>query len=339
MKAVAVLKKGEVAIVDIPPPSIAEYECLVKVQATGLCNGTDLKIIDDEFTETGVKYPVILGHESMGQVVEVGSEVESISVGDVFTDPVGRLDPDSPYKAMVGGMKEYSVVQDEKAMDRLGIDRRLYKGSRTRPVPASMPPEDAAILLTLKEAYSALKNFEFNEGMDVVVFGDGPVGLALTSFLHMGHAGWVACIGHHDERLNKILETSRPDLVLNSRWEDVAQTLGDRRVDLVIDAVGSTAVIKQGSHLLKPGGKVGVYGVLKRGHKTLSLADLRNNTAVHMLNWPHGEHDVHTDIVQMVLDGQLDPKGYWSHAMPAEEIERAVQMVRSREALKVILTF
>ena len=339
MKAVAVLRKGEVGVVDVPVPTIAEYECLVRVQACAFCNGTDLKIIDDQFTESGLSYPIILGHESVGEVVEVGSEVESIRSGDVFTNPIGRLEPGSPYKALVGEMKEYCVVQDRAAMEQLGMDRRLYAGAMTRPVPASMAPEDASILLTVKEAYSALKNFGFAEGMDVLVFGDGPVGLALTRFLRLGNAGWVACIGHHDDRLDWIRKRGQPDLVLNSQREDVAQEFADRRFDIVIDAVGSTDVIKQGSHLLKPGGKVGVYGVLKRNHSTMALSGLRNNTTLHMLNFPYQEHAVHDDILEMVREGAVDPRDYWSHALPADEIERAVQLVRSREAFKVVVTF
>jgi threonine dehydrogenase-like Zn-dependent dehydrogenase len=202
-----------------------------------------------------------------------------------------------------------------------------------------MPSEDATILLTLKEAYSALGNFGFAAGMDVVVFGDGPVGLALARFLRMGQAGWIGCVGHHDERLERIRAGGRPDLVLNSRRDDATQELADRRFDLVIDAVGSTAVIKQGSHLLKPGGKLGVYGVLKRHHATMNLSDLRNNTSLHMLNFPYGEHGVHDAVLEMVKEGTVDPGDYWSHALPAEEIERAIELVRSREAFKVVLTF
>jgi L-iditol 2-dehydrogenase len=339
VKAVAVLNKGELAVVDVPLPRIAEYECLVRVRACAFCNGTDLKIIDDTFTEAGLNYPLILGHESVGEVVEVGSEVESVHIGDVFTNPIGRLEPPSPYKALVGEMKEYCVVQDRAAMERLGVDLQLYSGAMTRPVPASMSPEDASILLTLKEAYSALRNFGFAEGMDVLVFGDGPVGLALTRFLRMRHAGWVACVGHHDERLDRIRETGQLHLAINSMRADVSREFGDRRFDLVIDAVGSTAVIEQGSHLLKPGGKVGVYGVLKRHHMTMNLRALRNNTSVHMLNFPYQEHAVHDDILEMVREGTVNPGDYWSHALPADEIERAVQLVRSREAFKVVLTF
>ena len=68
MKAVAAVAPGRVEIVEIPRPEVREYECLVKVRACGLCNGTDLKIIDNEVGTTPVEYPVILGHEGVGEV-------------------------------------------------------------------------------------------------------------------------------------------------------------------------------------------------------------------------------------------------------------------------------
>ena len=57
MKAVAAVAPGRVEVVEIPMPEIADYECLVKVRACGLCNGTDLKIIDDEVSTVPVRVP------------------------------------------------------------------------------------------------------------------------------------------------------------------------------------------------------------------------------------------------------------------------------------------
>ncbi|MGD2174326.1 MAG: zinc-binding dehydrogenase [Candidatus Brocadiaceae bacterium] len=339
MKAVASPAPGKVEVVDIPPPEIADYECLVKVHACGLCNGTDLKIVDDHLSDQRVNYPVIIGHEGVGEVVEVGEKVKYIRPGDLFTNPIGRLAPGTPYTAMYGGMKELAVVQDHRAMNELGVDRGLYTGSWTRKVPSDMSPVEAAVLLTLKETYSGITNLGFRAGMDVLVYGDGPVGLCLVTFLRMRGAGWLGCVGHWDHRLEHVREVARPDLTLNSRNDDVEEAIGDRRVDLVIDAVGSTSVIKQGSRLLRSGGKVGVYGVLKGQDAELSLLDLKNNTSVHMLNWPVGEHEIHEQMLRMVQAGLLDLRHYYTHTMPADDVEEAVRLVRSREALKVIVTF
>lgn len=91
--------------------------------------------------------------------------------------------------------------------------------------------------------------------------------------------------------------------------------------------------------MLKPGGKVGVYGVLKQKDSQISLLDLKNHTSVHILNFPYREHDYHDEIVQLILDGKVDPKDFYSHVMPADDAAKAVDMIGKREAWKIIFTF
>ncbi|MFP4380873.1 MAG: zinc-binding dehydrogenase [Candidatus Sumerlaeia bacterium] len=339
MKAVAVVEKGKVEVVDIPMPRPKEYECLVKVKASGLCNSTDLKIIQDEISTMKVPFPVILGHEGVGEVVEVGSKVKNIKVGDRFLNPSGRLEPETPFERMWGSMKEYSIVQDTAVMDEMGLDPKLKSGPATRQIPREISAEDGGVILCLKENYSAIPNFGFHQGMDVLIFGDGPVGLGLTKFLKMRGAGWVGCVGHHADRLEIIKQKGPADMVINSHETDVADAVGDRQFDLVIDAVGLTSIILQGSKMLKPGGKVGVYGVLKQKDSQISLLDLKNHTSVHILNFPYREHDYHDEIVQLILDGKVDPKDFYSHVMPADDAAKAVDMIGKREAWKIIFTF
>jgi L-iditol 2-dehydrogenase len=221
-------------------------------------------------------------------------------------------------------------------MEELGLGGQQYEGNLV--LPPEIDPIAGGVVLTLKECFSAVRNFGFQAGQSALVYGDGPVGLALVNFLRMAGAAWVGCVGHQPERLRWIAKRSQPDLMVNSREASVTERMADRRVDLAIDAVGSTAVIREASHLLKPGGKVAVFGVIKNKDATLSLLDLANHTSLHMLNWPYREHRAHGEIVELILRGTLDPKDYYSHVMPIGEAPRAVEMVRTRQALKVILS-
>jgi L-iditol 2-dehydrogenase len=335
MKAVAAVSRGKVEIVDIPMPEIQDYECLVKVRACGLCNGTDLKIIHDEVSTTPVDFPVILGHEGVGEVVQVGKKVKNIHVGEVYLNPHGRIRPGSPFKSMWANMVEYGVLSDYQVMYELGIGGPRYGGNLS--IPPEIDPVDGGVILTLKECFSAVRNLGFQPGQAALVYGDGPVGLALLNFLRMAGAAWTGCVGHQPRRLEWIGSHSQPDLLLNSHLESLPEKLGDRRLDLVIDAVGSTVIIRQASHLLKPGGKVGVVGVVKNTDANLSLLDLANNTSVHMLNWPYREHATHEEIVGLILHGKIKPRDYYSHVMAIQEAPRAVEMIETRQAFKVVL--
>jgi threonine dehydrogenase-like Zn-dependent dehydrogenase len=220
-------------------------------------------------------------------------------------------------------------------MEELGMESPGYGG--TLILPPEIDPRDGGVILTLKECFSAVRNLGFQKGQSALVYGDGPVGLALVNFLRMAGAAWIGCVGHQPKRLEWIARHSSPDMLLNSRVESVKDRLGDRRVHLAIDAVGSTAVIREASHLLAPGGKVGVVGVIRNTDARISLLELANHASVHMLNWPYREHATHEEIVGLVLRGSINPKHYYSHVLPIEEAPRAVAMVEAREAFKVVL--
>ena len=339
MKALAVTAVGKVEFVDLPMPEVRDYECLVKMTACGLCNGTDMKHIDGTLGNVQDQYPIILGHEAVGVVVEVGPQVENFRIGDVITDPAPAVD-DETYRPGCAGFCEYGVVQDLAEMRAHGVEKTAFRWLTDRAglVRVPMSPEDAAMLVTFKETYSAVRNFGVRPGMQVVVYGDGPNGLSLATFARMAGADWVGMVGHWDERLARAADVAKVDLAVNSKDEDVTAALGERRVDLVVDAVGSTSIVKQGFRVLKKLGKLGVFGVLKNTEPDLPIREIPNGASLQMLSWPVGANDVHDEVVRMVQHGDLRPSDFYSHVDGWENIEAAIQSVRSRDAFKVILT-
>ena len=114
--------------------------------------------------------------------------------------------------------------------------------------------------------------------------------------------------------------------------------MGERRFDVAIDAVGATAVIYQASALLKPYGVVGSMGVLKKNDLLINASRLKNNTSVHMLNFPFDEYGAAMDQnIDYIVSGKIDPADFYSHIVPIDEIHEAMELVRTKKALKVIL--
>ncbi len=336
MNAVAVTEPGKVEVVDIPTPTIvADYECLVRNLACGFCNSTDLKIIHGDLSDMTVEFPLILGHEGMGEVIEVGSKVKNLKVGDRILNPSGRLEPGTPFKSMWSNMKEYSIAQDLDVMRELGVDKAKQCFWSLHRVPADIDPIVGGLILTLNECCSGVRNFGVGPGTELLIYGDGPVGLGLATFARMLGASWVGVVGHHDDRLAHIAEFGGVDQTINSHETDVAEAV-NRKLDLVIDAVGSTAIILESARLLKSGGMVGIYGVLKKKYSSISLLDLPNHVRLHMLNFPYGAGEVHDEVVAMIRDDKLDPKPFYSHVLPLTEAEKAVELIENREAFKVI---
>jgi L-iditol 2-dehydrogenase len=339
MKAVAAISPGHVEVVDIPKPEFGDYECLVRTTACGFCNSTDMKIIDGHLHNFTVEFPLIFGHENVGQVVETGPKVKYIEEGDTYVNPSGRLMPGTRFHSMWTAMAEYAVVQDHKAMKEDGVDERLMSSKNARLIPKEFSPADGAVLLTIKENYSALNNFGMRKGMDVLVYGDGPVGFGLIKLLKVMGARYCACVGHRDDRLKRVSRLAGADTCVNSHNSNPVEVFEDRKFDIVIDGVGKSDVILEGAQMLKPGGRLGAYGVLDRSDATVNLLDLPNNILLHLLNFPFGEHDAHEEVLAMVAKGLVDPGDYYTHILDVSKAPEGVRMIREREAMKVIITF
>lgn len=351
MRAVAVMEPNKVQMVtDVPMPVIGDYQALVRVRACGICSSTDLKIVHHEHPESDFfkfVYPTILGHEAVGEIVELGSKVRHLNLGDRVVSPLpARIrDSNAKYTNSYGQMAEYLTATDIRAMkeDGVGGDGMFMRGEEidylTKVFPKEISFVDAAMMLTFKENYSALLNFGVKEGMDVLIFGDGSISMGLSLQLRSYNVNSVVVIGHHDDRLERIKKVSSPDILINSHNEDPEEVLKGRKFDLVIDAVGKTEIIKQGARFLKPGGKVCVYGVLPQGKSTIDLYDLPNNVSVHIMSYPYREHRTHDTIVKMMLDGTLKASDFYDAVMPVEQCAEAIAKLERREVFKVILTW
>ena len=343
MKAVAVLEKERVEIVDLPIPEYGPYECLVRTHACGFCSSTDMKIIHDSIADMPVQYPTILGHEGVGEIVAVGAKVKNFQVGDRVSCARGMHIKGTEYSFTWGEMAQYAIAHDVYAMVEAGIDLNEVVPGKTlttypvHKIPDWMSYTDAVIILTLEENYSALLNFGLKPGMDVLIYGDGTIGQGLAFFARELGAKSIWTVGHHDEKLERIRELANVDATINSHRENVGQALAGRSFDLVIDAVGSMEVIRESFRYLKDGGSLGVYGVLRREDANLNLFEMKNHTSLHLLTWPYDEHRVHDEILSLIERGRLKPSDYYSHILRMERINDAIEMIQSRKASKIIL--
>ncbi|MDR2530813.1 MAG: alcohol dehydrogenase catalytic domain-containing protein [Oscillospiraceae bacterium] len=339
-------------VTDLPMPVLGDYQCLVKVKACGICSSTDLKIVHHQHPESDFMkftYPTILGHEAVGEIVELGPKVKYLKVGDRVVSPLPSIPRGGKYTSSYGQMSEYCTAMDIKAMKEdnptpePGPGMFFAMGDEidflTKVFPKEIDFVDAAMMLTFKENYSALINFGVKEGMDILIYGDGSICLGLTLQLKAYKVNSVTVIGHHDDRLEKIASLSHPDLTINSHKQDPAEVLKDKKFDIVIDAAGSTEIIYAGARFLKPCGKVCVYGVLAEGKSTIDLYKLPNNVGVHIMSYPYREHRTQDVIVKQMLDGTIDAKVFYDAVMPVEQCAEAISKLEKREVFKVILTW
>lgn len=339
MKAIAVVAPGDVQMVeDVPKPEIGPYEALVRVHACGFCNGTDLQIIGGTLEAGFGGFPTVLGHEGTGEIIAVGEKVRYIRVGERYLHPNLRPDAGNGYSKTFGSMAQFGMVSDNRAMLEDGYTQEQLPWVKQHRFPSSISYVDAGVLLSLAECHSAAKNFGAAPGMEILIYGAGPMGIALAMFCTLAGA-CVTQIDSVEERLERAVRVGHAAQTIDFQKENVDQVLGKKRFDLVIDAVGFTSILYEGSQRLKPGGKMCSLGVLRKNDLLVDTSRLQGNTSLHMLNFPYGEYDIMDETIALIEAGKISPKDFYSHVLPFEEIGRAIELVRSKQALKVILTW
>jgi len=339
MKGLIVDKIGSLKIVtDIPEPTIGPYDALVENIACGICNGTDLKLVQGHFKGFS-SYPCVLGHEACGRVVKVGSKVRNYKIGDHV---LRSMLNDSPkYASGWGGFSEFAFVSDYYAMLNDGVKNPNGGSIAQQIVPAEFDPAKAQMIITLKEVLSGMKRFGVAPGMKVMINGAGPVGLSMVRMCKLLGVSKVIISDKDENRLTKAKELGA-DIVLNFSKVDIESTvkqLVPEGLDIFIDAVGLVDLMNLGLKLIKFNGKVGVYGVSPISEAHINWNTSPYNFNIHFVQWPTYEDEAmgHDTVVEYVRCGAIKLNDFVTHVLPLEDYEEAFELVKSKKALKVAL--
>ncbi|PYQ31988.1 MAG: glutathione-dependent formaldehyde dehydrogenase [Acidobacteria bacterium] len=266
MKAVCWWGKTEVRVVDVPEPEILNpHDAIVRVTLTAIC-GSDLHLYDG-YVPTMMRGD-ILGHEFMGEVVEVGEEVTNLRAGDRVIVPFpiacGRCwfcenrqwslcDNTNPNAWMIeslmgysgAGLFGYSHMYGGYAGGQAQYVRVPFADVSPLKIPDGLPDEKVLFLTDiLPTGWMAAENCEIEAGDTVAVWGCGPVGLFAIRSAWMQGAGRVIAIDRFRERLRLAQSDGRTEIVDYSEvnvFDTLKEMTGGRGPDRCIDAVGMEA--------------------------------------------------------------------------------------------------
>jgi threonine dehydrogenase-like Zn-dependent dehydrogenase len=266
MKALCWYGKYDVRVMNVPDPQILNpRDAIIKVTATAIC-GSDLHLYDG-YIPTMEKGD-ILGHEFMGEVVELGSEVTNLQIGDrvvvPFTIACGRCffcakqlwslcDNSNPNARMIeklygfspSGLFGYSHMMGGYAGGQAEYVRVPFADVGPIKVPESLSDEQVLFLSDIfPTGYMAAENCHIQLGDTVAVWGCGPVGQFAIKSAHLLGAERVIAIDQIPQRL-RMAEVEGKAETIDFSKEDVYETLkektGGRGPDACIDAVGLEA--------------------------------------------------------------------------------------------------
>lgn len=343
MKTLVVERDGRITVHEVNKPRYNEYQALVKTIACGMC-GTDIKLIHRTFKGFPESvYPIMLGHEGVGEVVEAGSKVKGLKVGDKVLLPFVDPDPENlpGLGSGWGALSEYAVVCDPKAPWPGGAPDCAFAQTV---LDDDLDPVYATMIVTFREVLSNIRYFGIQPQDSVVVFGCGPVGLTYLKFMSLlGVKDLVAC-----DILPEKLEQARnygATHLINSKECDVraeVRKLFPGGVDYVLDAAGSPAIVNQGMGLIKDRGSVLCYGVPEKEEVTIDFSPADYNWRVIYQQMPRKreEGEAHAQVVEWMRSGELNIKDFISDYFTFDQAVEAYQKLLDRKILKKgIITF
>lgn len=345
MFSVAVTAPEKVEIVDIPEPTPGPYDAVIKTELAYLCNSTDRKVIEGHFPGVS-NYPLLLGHESVGMVDNVGAKVTTFKPGDRVVGGLLLEPKDSGYSSAWGGFSEYILVKDHQAMVNDGVADSEHGWDEVfqiqKVVPAEIPVEAAGLLCTWREVYAGFRDFRLQSEDDIIIFGAGPVGLSFVRFARLlGHI-FVGCVDPNAEKREKAMALGA-DAVFKPDDPELSRLTEKRGkpLDAVIDAVGNESIINAALPLIRMAGSVCVYGVIGQPRINLAKDSAPYNFNLLVHQWPTRKYEAAAQepLCHWIRERMLRHEDFITAEYNIADINEAINRVTVGKALKVALRF
>ncbi|MHB8587036.1 MAG: L-threonine 3-dehydrogenase [Thermoplasmatota archaeon] len=250
-------------IVQVPVPKVGPGEALVRVRATSIC-GTDLHIYKwDPWAQGRVKPPIIQGHELCGDVVEVGSGVTDVNIGDFVSAEshvvCGRCDMCRTGRGHIcRSTKILGVDRDGSFAEYVSVPaQNLWLESR------DLSPKIAVLMENFGNAVHAAFKTDVR-ARKVLVTGCGPAGCMAVAVLKAigARAVYASDVSQYRADLAKRMGADR---VIVPPRENLAQILEQETqgegVDVLLEMSGAPSAITDGLRLLKPGCEAVLFGL------------------------------------------------------------------------------
>jgi len=324
---------------EVPKPTPGPNDLLIRIRKTSIC-GTDVHIYNwDAWSKRTVPVPLVTGHEYVGVVEEVGSEVRGFAVGDRVSGE-GHI--------TCGHCRNCRAGRRHLCPNTLGVgvqrqgafaDYLVLPAFNAFKLPDAIPDEVAAILDPLGNAVHTALAFDL-VGEDVLITGAGPIGLMAAAIARFVGARNVVITDVNEARLQmapamgvtRAVNVSDPAVDLRDVMRELGMTEG---FDVVLEMSGAPAAFQQFLGAVINGGKVALLGIPSRDiaidwnqviFKGLTLQGI------------YGRQMFETwyKMKNLLLSG-LDVTPIITHHFPMERYQEGFDVMRSGRSGKVIL--
>ncbi|EEH18961.2 chlorophyll synthesis pathway protein BchC [Paracoccidioides brasiliensis Pb03] len=262
MKALQYSKPEEFGLVNIPVPTLRENDILIKVKACGVC-GTDLHIHEGEFL---AKFPLVPGHETVGEVAALGPKVKGFIIGDRVVADNSELCGTCFYCRRGEELLCENFEAHGVTMNGGFAEYCAYPAGRVFKI-QNLSDADATLLEPASCAAHGLDKISPKMGSTVLMFGAGPTGLVLAQMLKLNGGCKVVIAAPEGLKMDLAKSLNAGDEYISLSRKDPSAQFAKLKADnpygfdIVVEATGSVKILEDAINYVRRGGKLVVYGV------------------------------------------------------------------------------
>jgi len=347
MKAAVFVEPGRILLEERPVPTVGPGDSLIRITTTTIC-GTDIHILKGEYP---VRPGLIVGHEPVGVIEELGEGVTGYDVGQRVI--VGAITPCGQcyhcldgHQAQCGG-KPIGGWRFGNSIDGCQAEYLLVPNAQAN---LSLIPDgltDEQVLMCpdiMSTGFGGAESGQIKIGDTVAVFAQGPIGLCATAGAKLKGATRIIVVDTVPARL-KVAQRLGADAVIDFKTfdpvEEIMRITGGRGVDVAIEALGTQETFESCLRVLKPAGVLSSLGVYS-GKLTLPLDAIAAGLGDHKLVTtlcPGGKERMRR-LMNVVASGRVDLQPLVTHRFKLDQIEEAYDLFANQRdgVLKVAIT-
>jgi threonine 3-dehydrogenase len=324
---------------DIPEPTIGINDILIRVLRTGIC-GTDVHIFDwNEWARQTIPVPMVIGHEFVGEIVEVGSNVNDFHPGELVSGEghvvCGRC------RNCMAGLRHLCSHTSGVGVNRPGCFAELIALPMTNVWrhDARVDRDAAAIFDPFGNAVHTALTFEVL-GEDVLITGAGPIGIMAAAVARHAGARYVVITDLNEYRLDLAARVG-VDMALDVRQTSIADAqkrLGMKEgFDVAMEMSGNASAFREMLQNMAHGGRIAMLGI-PSGEISIDWHQVIFNMLT--IKGIYGRRMYETWYkMTVLLQSGLDIRPVITHRFSYREFAEAFQVMRSGNSGKVILNW
>lgn len=339
MKAFVMKSIGEVGFVEKPIPEPGHNEAVIKTTHALVCT-SDVHTVHGAI---GERENITLGHEAVGRVHALGSEIPHVDEGDLVA--VNAITPcykctnclrgyTSQCTETLGGWK-FANVKDGIFAEYFHVNNAE---ANLAPIPEAVSAEAAVYTSDMMSTgFVGAEHADIPIGGTVAVFAQGPVGLMATKGARLQGAGFVIAVESVEKR-KELAREYGADVVVDftevDPVEEIMRLTDNQGVDAAIEALGAQETFEACVKATRPGGTIsnigyhgeGEYVKIPRAEWGVGMSDQTIRTAL----CPGGKERMGR-LMRLIERGRVDPTLMTTHTFPFDQVEEAFRMMETKE--------